>query len=113
MSESVKIASLNVQGLGDSRKRKDVFSYIRDKKYNIYFLPDTHFTDRDYSIIRSHWGYECYLNNFGSQSRGVAILINNNFDFKFHSFEKDDCGNLIIVHCIISNKKIGLHLRSE
>jgi len=41
------------------------------------------------------WGYECYFNNYSSQSRGVAIPINNNFDFKYINSEKDDTGNYL------------------
>ena len=50
MTENVSFVSLNVQGLGDKLKRKDVFNYLRSKKYNIYFLQDTHFTDKDMKI---------------------------------------------------------------
>lgn len=108
MSNGITIASLNVQGIGDSRKRKDVFGYIRDKKFNIYFLQDTHFTDKESKIIRSQWGYEAYFSNYSSQSRGVAILINNNFEFKLHSVEKDNAGNLLVVHCAIASIDMSL-----
>lgn len=108
MTEKLTIASMNVQGLGDKHKRKDVLNYLKAKKYNIYFLQDTHFTDKEYKFIRSQWGYECFLNNFNSQSRGVAILLNNNFDFKLDNIEKNDNGNLLIVHCEIYSKKFSL-----
>jgi exonuclease III len=97
MTVSLKIASMNVQGIGDKQKRKDVFNYLTNKKYNIYFLQDTHFVDKDFKYIRSQWGYECFINNFNSQSRGVAILINNNFDFKLVGIDRDNNGNLIII----------------
>ena len=34
-------------------------------------------------------GYECYFSSFTSNSRGVAILINNNFEFKAFREKKD------------------------
>lgn len=108
MTNIFKIASMNVQGIGDKAKRKDVLNYLRNKKYNIYCLQDTHFTDKEIKIIRSQWGYECFFSNFNSQSRGVAILINNNFDFKYIKTEKDDNGNLLCIECQTHNKMLTL-----
>ena len=43
MDDCVVVVSVNCQGLGNRQKRKDVFHYLRNKKYSIYFLQDTHF----------------------------------------------------------------------
>ena len=55
-------------------------------------------------IIRSQWGYECFFSNFTSQSRGVAIFINNNFECKINNIEHDNNGNLLILNCKICDK---------
>ena len=89
---------MNVQGLGDQSKRRDVLNYLKIKKYNIYCIQDTHFVDKEIPYIRSMWDFECYFSNLNSQSRGVAIFINNNFDYKFKSLEKDMSGNLLILN---------------
>ena len=83
---NIKIMSLNCRGLGNWQKRKDVFNHIRDKKFSIYCLQDTHFTEKDKSTIRSTWGFEIYMSAGKSDARGVAILFNNNFEFKVHFF---------------------------
>ena len=41
---SVRILSVNCQGLGNIAKRTDVFNYLKKKQCNIYCLQDTHFT---------------------------------------------------------------------
>ena len=87
----------NCQGLGNFHKRRDVFQYLREKKCNIYFLQDTHFDPKQESQIRSEWGYECYFASFSTQSRGVAILLNNTFDFKVNVIDSDPQGNFIIL----------------
>lgn len=94
---SLKIASMNVQGLGDMSKRRDVLNYLKTKNFNIYCIQDTHFIDKESPYIRSIWGFNCYFSNFNSQSRGVSILINNNFDFHFKSLTKDETGNFLIL----------------
>ena len=82
---------MNVQGLGDQTKRCDILSYLRIRKYNIklYCIQDT---------CTHLWGFECYFSNLNSHSSGIAILINNTFDFKFKSFGKDMSGNLLILN---------------
>jgi exonuclease III len=108
MTEVLSLASMNVQGLGDKLKRKDVLNYLKSKKLNIYFIQDTHFTDKEINLIRSQWGFECYFSNFSSQARGVAILINNNFEFKFISMNKDVNGNLIVLKCTAYSHELTL-----
>ena len=88
----------NCQGLGDFHKRKDVFQYLREKKYDVYFIQDTHFEPKQDLQIRSEWGYESYFASFSTQSRGVAILFNNTFDFKAKVIDTDPQGNFIIVN---------------
>ena len=90
--------SCNCQGLGDFHKRKDVFQYLREKKYDVYFLQDTHFDVKQDLQIRSEWGYESYFASYNTQSRGVAILFNNTFDFKAKVIDSDRQGNFIIVN---------------
>ena len=80
--DSLKIMSLNCQGLGDQKKRRDVFHYLRDKKYSIYCLQDTHFEEKTEKYIQSEWGYKAFFASYRSNSRGVAVLFNNNFEFK-------------------------------
>ena len=82
MMDSLKIASLNCQGLGGTEKRRDVFHYLREKQYSVYFLQDNHFTKKLERQCGAEWGYECVFSSYNSRSRGVAILFNNTFEFK-------------------------------
>ena len=75
MSNTVKIVSVNCQGLSDPRKRRDVFHYLRQKSYSIYLLQDTHFDPKMENCIRAEWGYKSYFASYNSNSRGVAILF--------------------------------------
>ena len=59
MSGTVTFASMNVQGMGDIRKRRDVMNLLKAKQYNIYCLLDTHLTYNDIHFTKSIWGVEC------------------------------------------------------
>ena len=63
---------------------------------------------KDETFIRTQWGFECIFNSYNSQSRGVAILLNNKFEYKIHKTLMDNNGNLIIVDIEINNKRISL-----
>ena len=58
---NLKILSMNCRGLADPQKRYDVFNFLKDKRYSIYCLQDTHFTKNDYNYIRSQWGYNIHI----------------------------------------------------
>ena len=108
MANSIKICSVNCRGLNDKMKRRDVFKYIRNKKYSIYCLQDVHWENKWGNMIRSEWGYEIYIAGNTSNSRGVAILINNNFDFKVQSIDRDPTGNWIIMNINMLSMDITL-----
>ena len=74
----IKILSANCQGLGNFEKRKDVFKYFRNMKASIVCLQDTHFVSSNEKIIENQWGFKAYFSSFASNSRGVAVLLNNN-----------------------------------
>ena len=95
--EGVKICSLNCQGLGDDKKRRDILNYLRDLKYSIICLQDTHFSHEKERIIRNEWGYKVFFSSYKSNSRGVAIFFKNDFEFIIHNNYSDDSGNILIL----------------
>ena len=90
--ETVNIISFNCNGLGAFRKRKDVFDFLRNENASIYLLQETHWKDKDENFIRSLWGYDCIVAGNDSNSKGVAILFKNNFEYKVHNITKDNGG---------------------
>jgi len=104
----IQILSCNCLGLRDLQKRHDVFSYLRQKKYSIYCLQDTHFTKEIEHLVRTQWGYQCYFSNYSSNGRGVAILFNNNFEYKCLQEKKDLHGNMLALNLIIDNENLTL-----
>ena len=97
MQDKIKICSMNCQGLSDSRKRRDILNYLRQSKYSILCLQDTHFTKETERLIESEWGYKVYFNSLNSRSRGVAIFFLNNFEFKITNSYHDASGNVLIL----------------
>lgn len=110
MVELVSIFSQNCRGLKNMQKRRDLFQYIRNKKYNIACLQDVHI-DRDMlSYVKSEWGYQLVLSakEGTTASRGIMILINNNFSCDMGRALIDQNGNFIIMEIKMSDKTFTL-----
>lgn len=109
MDDLITIFSQNCRGgLSVASKRRDLFQYIRAKKYNIACLQDVHINEKMESFIRAEWGYDIYFSSYTTMSRGVMILINNNFEQTVKRVKTDKNGNFIILDMIIQGKEITL-----
>ena len=56
-----KITSANCRGLQDSKKRKDVFNYLREFTSSIFCLQDTHCTDSDEKSVYAQCGHDILM----------------------------------------------------
>ena len=74
----------------------------------IYCLQDTHWLTEDKKFIKNLWQGECFLNGKKSNSRGVAIMLKRNFEYKANSMKVDNNGNFISVLLTISDLRFRL-----
>ena len=108
MDNSLKIATLNCQGLGDPKKRRDVFNFLRDQSFSIYFIQDIHIHEKNVKFVTAEWGYKAEFSTYTTNSRGVAVLFNNNFEFKITNVLKGTDGNYLIVDIDTEGKNFTL-----
>ena len=54
----LKIGSLNVRGIGDKVKRRQIFNWLRMKKMSIYFIREAHCTEDNKHEWRAERGYQ-------------------------------------------------------
>ena len=81
VENSLKVLSANCQGLRNCEKRNDVLTYFKEMGANIICLQDTHLTQRDIFEIKKLWKGDIFLSGDRTNSRGVAILLNHNFEY--------------------------------
>ena len=105
---NLDICSFNCNGLGDHKKRKDIFDFLRSKKYSIFLLQETHLTFEQENFIRSCWGFEVFCAGNSTNSNGVAILFSNNFEYKLHNCIRDPRGRFILLDLEICQKRVSL-----
>ena len=109
MDNQLTIFSQNCRGgLSVANKRRDLFHYVRNKKYNIICLQDVHVNEKLEPFIKAEWGYDIYFSSYTTMSRGVMVLSNNNFEQKVKRIKTDKNGNCIILDMVIEEKEITL-----
>ena len=108
IENNIRVLSVNCQGLRNIEKRTDVISYFKERNPSILCLQDTHLTDNDARIIKHIWGNDVYICGDKTNSRGVAILINNNFEYEVTSQKKDRNGNYLKLVLKLSSMTLNL-----
>ena len=100
---------MNCRGLGNRNKRTDVFDFFKsNRKSHIYCLQDVHWDEKRIDQVTNEWGSECFISCGTTNSRGVAILFNNNFDYDVAKVDKDVDGNYVALSLRIYGYTITL-----
>ena len=94
---------MNCRGLKNEQKKNDVLDYLKNTDSNIICLQDTHWVSEDSRNIRSIWNNPCYIHGSKTNARGVAILINKNFEHKVLNMINDEVGNFLLLDIKINN----------
>ena len=89
------LISSNSQGLQNSHRRHTVFNLIKNRKYDVIFLQETHWTDDLNDSILREWGGKIIFNNFECNARGTDILFSPNFDFQICNNTSDPHGRTV------------------
>ena len=105
---SISVLSANCQGLRNPDKKFDVITYCKESKASIVCLQDTHLTNNDISVIKRIWGGEVIVCGNKTNARGVAILLNSNFEYKIISKTEDPDGNFISLVMKLSSMTVNL-----
>ena len=106
-SDSIKLLSVNCQGLRGKQKRMEVLTYLKETKASIVCLQDTHLIEDDLNSVKQIWG-NCYLHGIKTNSRGIGILLNKDFEFDVLEVKKDKEGNMLSLLISIDTIKINL-----
>ena len=108
MCDNIKIISVNTRGLADNQKRRDVLNYLKSKKAAIICIQDIHIEPGKVNCMLVEWGLGGIISPGTNNSRGTAILFNNNFHYKIHNYWIDNEGNYVIVDITMIEKRMTL-----
>ena len=104
-TESLRLLSLNVEGISNFRKRRAVFTWSRKQKADVIFRQETHSTEEREKQWIKEWGSPIYFSHESSDSRGVAILLKRGIDIVVKKSFGDTCGRFIVLESKISDEE--------
>ena len=90
-----KLVCLNVRGLKNQRKRRSIFSYIKDQKSDFCLLQETYSEPRDELIWKSEWRGDIFFSHGSNHQKGVCILLNPFSAIKIENCYCDPEGRII------------------
>uniref|UniRef100_A0A3Q3VRP1 exodeoxyribonuclease III n=1 Tax=Mola mola TaxID=94237 RepID=A0A3Q3VRP1_MOLML len=90
------LTSLNVKGANSAIKRRRILLYLKQKNPDLVFLQETHLEKEDLLLQRDWVGKVLYSAGSSSQ-RGVAILIQKNFNIKILKQQSDEEGRWLAI----------------
>ena len=108
IGNTLKVLSVNCQGLRDKKKRTDILNYLKESVAVIICLQDTHLTENDLPLTKMIWNNDCYLHGKKANARGVGILLNNNFECEILACDEDKEGNYLQVILKLTSFAINL-----
>ena len=77
----LKLVSLNVRGIRSPAKRKALFCWLNERKYDIIFLQETYSTQDVESIWKTQWQGKLYFSDGFNHSRGqIQSCVNFNLN---------------------------------
>ena len=89
--------SINVRGLGDTKKRRELFYFLHHKDCDLMCLQETHSINTVEKLWKTEWGHKIWYSHGTSQSKGVAILAKKDFPLKVCEIIRDHEGRYIML----------------
>lgn len=114
---SLKIVTLNVNGIARTQKRQQMFAYLRTLQADIYCLQETHGCSKiETQKWTEEWGGQGFWSLGSKHGRGVAILLRPHLDIDITEKTVDDDGriiSLIMQHNEAEINMIGIYAPTD
>ncbi len=95
----MNIATINVRGINNPIKRKTIFHWLENKKFDIICLQETFCTRNSLEKITNDWdGLSYHCTSPSSHAKGVSILFNKNLDFNIISIHYCNEGRKLLIN---------------
>ena len=108
----MKFISLNVRGLREGKKRRDIFHWF--KRYYqgnqcFVFLQETHSNPNDENTWKNEWGNDIVFSHGENNSKGVAILCpKQTQNIEILNTSRDKEGRLCVINLKIDSNEMCL-----
>ena len=102
------VTPLNVRGLANFSKRKDVLDFLRCQSADIICLQELHVALAKENIFKNQWGGRAWIAPVSSASGGVGIFIQNKLSCNFIDVVTNHKGSAIFLSLEIHGVRIKI-----
>ena len=96
--EVLTLISVNVRGIRDRIKRKNIFEWtVKSKGGDVIFLQETYSTQDIEHVWKQDWGGQMFFSHGSSHSKGVLVLLSPEVKIKIDQVKVDDGGCYIFL----------------
>ena len=92
----------NIRGIRSAKKRKALFMWLNERKYDIIFLQETYCTVEVEDTLRTQWQGKFFSSHGTNHSCGVMVLVRS--DLK--SVEVDVQGRYVLVEADVQGSNL-------
>ena len=100
--------SLNVRGINQTRKRRQLFRWLHNNKFDIIFLQETYSTKSVETVWKSEWGGDVYYSHGTNHSRGTMILFNPKLPIHVDDIIADENGRFLLLKATVHDTEFQL-----
>ena len=104
---SLKCISLNFRGINKAIKRRKLFRWLRNGKYDVIFLQETYRDKTIENVLRAEWGGDIFYSG-SKHSRGVMTLIRPTLKAENISIIGNKNGRILIVNLTMQDEEFCL-----
>ena len=90
------------------RKRRSIFSYLKNQNCAIYLLQETFSQPQDELIWKTEWRGKIFFSHGSNHQKGVAIFINPLFEITFENSWEDEDGRIVLINAYFKTFKFSL-----
>ena len=102
----INMNSVNVHGIRSYVKRQKMFTWLKRKHADIYFLQETYSTKEVEKQWSQEWKGKVVFSHGTNHSKGVALLIKENFECEINVCKADLNGRFLIVDLNIQGQSM-------
>ena len=98
------IVSFKDNGLRNNLKRKTIFHFLKNKKFDFILLQETHSNHTDEKLWKCEWGGDIFHSHGTNHSNGVAILVKKSLKYEKTATYIDQAGRILLIEIKFNDK---------
>ena len=102
MAYNLSCTTLNVRGLNNARKRRQVFRWLHEGRFQVIFLQEVYSSRNLERVWSAEWGGKVVYSHGSKHSIGTLVLFNPSLDVEVENHETDQRGRQIILRAKIN-----------